>query len=130
MSLCYFSFLAGNIDCKEVQEPFQPLLCNSCSVPTNTLVYHFQLSISPFPMKMRCFYFWFSVCSSSLYSFLPRPTTFISFLLKMDLSVGILTTAWQSNRKMSPTELWSCSIFASIRKGLQHHAILYKEGVV
>lgn len=130
MSLCYFSLPAGNTDRKGAQEPFQPLLWNSCRVLTNPLFYHSQLSVSPFPMKIRWFYFCYSVCSSSLGRCLPRPTTFTSFLPQMELSGGILTTAWQTNRKRSPTELWSCSIFASIRKGLQHHAILYKEGVV
>lgn len=130
MSLCYCSLLAGNTDCRGAQEPFQSLPWNSCSTLTNPLFYHSQLSISPFPMKIRWFYFCYSVCSSSLGRCLPRPTTSMSFLPKLDLSGGILTTTWQTNRKRSPTELWSCSIFISIRKGLQHHAILYKEGVV
>lgn len=130
MSLCYFSLLAGNTDCKGAQEPFQSLLWNTCSILTNPLFYHSQLSISPFPMKIHWFYFWYSVCSSSPGRCLPRPTTFMSFLPELDLSGRVLTTAWQTNRKRSPTELWSCSIFASIRKGLQHHTMLYKDGVV
>lgn len=122
------AFSLGTWIAKKFRSLFSPFCVTVAGYPQ--ILYHFQLSISPFPMKIRCFYFWFSVRSSSLCSCLPRPTTSISFLLKMDLSVGILTTAWQPNRKMSPTELWSCSIFSSIRKGLQHHAMLYKEGVV
>jgi len=46
----------------------------------------------------------------------------------MDLSVRFLTAAWQWSRKMSPTDMELFNI--GFCKGLQHHAILYKEGVV
>lgn len=118
MSLCYFSLLAGSTDCKGAQEPFQSLLRNSCSVLTNPLFYHSQLSISPFPMKIRWFYFWYSVYSSSLGRCLPRPTTFMSFLPELDLSGGVLTTAWQTNRKRFSHRIMALFHICFYKKGL------------
>lgn len=67
----------------------------------------FSIEYQPISYKIRWFYFWYSMCSSSLRRGLPRLTIFMSFLPKLDLSGGILTTAWQTNRKRPPTELRS-----------------------